>query len=171
MKVHWFVGLAAVTLLSTASACGGKVGERGSPDASATGDAGEEASGPCVISASDYDQSCTVDTDCAGVTSGDYCSPGCECGGSAINVSALPAFNAAVAATPRGSGALGITACPCPDTMGPCCRHGTCVGDCFSASDTLSACADAGGTCYPNTSCTPAGPPGSCAYADETCCL
>jgi hypothetical protein len=165
------VGLVAATLLFPGWGCGGRVGEGASPDAGTRPDGGAGTTpASCIISASDYDQSCKVDGDCAGVTSGNYCMAGCLCGGSAINVSALPQFNAAVAATPLGSGALGGTGCPCPDTMGPCCRHGTCTDDCFSAGDTLAACADAGGTCY-LTSCSPAGPPGSCAFADETCCL
>jgi hypothetical protein len=55
----------------------------------------------CFISASNYDQSCTVDTDCAIVSSGNYCATHrCLCGGSAINVGALAQFNADVAKEP-----------------------------------------------------------------------
>ena len=44
----------------------------------------------------------------------------------------------------------------------------------YSAADTLPACADAGGTCAPfvaQCGSKGAGPAGSCAYPDETCCL
>jgi hypothetical protein len=131
-------------------------------------------SGLCMISASNYDQSCTVDTDCSMVSSGDYCSATCLCGGSAINVGALAKFNADVAKTPLGSGALGNVFCGCPFSWGPCCRHGTCVGErggCSSPSDSLPACADAGGTCMPFGSCGQPGPPDACAYSDEMCCV
>jgi hypothetical protein len=124
----------------------------------------------CEISASSYDQSCSVDSDCTIVTSGNYCTGGCFCGGSAINVSALAQFDSDVAKTPVGTGAVRGGGCPCPIDMGPCCRNGTCQGECYSPSDTLPACADAGGVCYVVKSCSPLGPPGSCAYADEVCC-
>src|SRR5580692_6095243 len=64
----------------------------------------------------------------------------------------------------------------CPACGEPCCRHGVCqIGSaCFSPADTLPACADAGGACSPFvTECGSqgAGPPDSCAYPDEMCCL
>jgi hypothetical protein len=37
--------------------------------------------GACMILASNYFQSCIVDFDCVEVSSGDYCSPLCPCGG------------------------------------------------------------------------------------------
>jgi hypothetical protein len=131
-------------------------------------------SGPCMISASSYDQSCAVDTDCTIVTSTNYCTTNCLCGGSAINVGALAKFNGDVSKTPLGSGALGGAACPCAAPFGPCCRGGQCTGECFSPTDTLSTCADAGGMCLlaDKTTCGGAvGPPDACAYSDETCCL
>jgi hypothetical protein len=148
-----------------------------SADVSALGsrDAAFAYDGPCVISASAFDQSCTVDTDCVEVTSTNYCAVNCQCGGSAINVDAMAEFYALVGATPLGSGALGPTGCPCPSIFGPCCRNATCTGTCFSPSDTLAACADAGGTCFPSgpggPTRTKSGPPDACAYSDETCCL
>jgi hypothetical protein len=131
----------------------------------------------CMISASNYDQSCTADTDCEMVSSGDYCSLICLCGGSAINKGASAQFALDVSESPLGSGALGPVACSCPVEVDPCCRGGKCeVNSACLASpeDTLPACADAGGTCVAEeiTPCsTVAGPPNSCAYADETCCL
>jgi hypothetical protein len=140
--------------------------EAGSTDAKAY-------TGPCTISASSYEQSCTVDTDCTTVTSTDYCSANCLCGGSAINVGALAQFNEDTAKTPLGSGALGGAACPCAPALGPCCRGGTCSATCFSPADTLPACADAGGTCLlgTNSICSKPAPAGACAYSDEVCCV
>jgi hypothetical protein len=95
-------------------------------DAGASGDGGA-----CIISASNYDQSCTVDSDCQVVSSGNYCSATCLCGGSAINASAVAQFNKDVSKIPVGSGARGPL-CNCPVESLPCCRHGVCEGS-FSA--------------------------------------
>ena len=123
--------------------------------------------------ASSYDQSCTVDTDCTGVTSGDYCGGLCTlCLAAAINTAALGEFNADIAETPVGSGEA--APCPCPRATVACCRNGACTADCVAPSDTLPDCADAGGTCVLNPACDAAigtGPANSCAYADEICCL
>jgi hypothetical protein len=128
-----------------------------------------------MISASDYDQSCTVDTDCQQVGSGNYCqNTYCICGGSAINKAAVAQFELDVSETPLGSGALGTMVCSCPAEIVPCCRSGKCQADdaCLAApGDTLPACSKAGGTCLFATGCTTAGPPDSCAYADEACCI
>jgi hypothetical protein len=137
-------------------------------------DAGVEAeSGSCIILASNYDQSCTVDSDCKDVTAGDYCSTLCPCGGSSINVGAVAQFNQDVSRTPLGSGAIAWDACPCLTAGGPCCRQGTChMNTCVLPSDTLAACADAGGSCNMLTlGCARLGPANSCAYPDEACCL
>jgi hypothetical protein len=149
------------------------------PSVDGSGDAGADMySGPCTISASNYDQACNVDSDCAEVSSGDYCSATiCRCGGSVVNVGALAQFNADVSKTPLGSGALMGATCGCAVPGGPCCRQGMCqngYGNCSAPADTLPACADAGGMCMPSVlyygGCAQ-GPPGSCAYADEVCCL
>jgi hypothetical protein len=72
-------------------------GSSDGPSMHASSEAGADVdSGPCMISASNYDQSCNVDTDCWEVSSGDYCSAICRCGTSAINVEALAQFNADV---------------------------------------------------------------------------
>jgi hypothetical protein len=128
-----------------------------------------------VISASNYDQSCNVDSDCVEVSAGDYCSATtCRCGGSVVNVGALAQLNADVSKTPLGSGALMGTFCGCPIPFGPCCRQGMCragYGDCVLPADTLPGCVDAGGTCLLGIMCGSPGPAGSCAYSDETCCV
>jgi|HubBroStandDraft_6_1064221.scaffolds.fasta_scaffold330402_2 hypothetical protein len=89
-------------------------------------DSGASDGGACVISASSYDQSCTIDSDCRVVSSGNYCSAMCLCGGSAINAAAVAQFNEDVSKTPLGSGALGNVLCGCPSENPPCCRKGVC---------------------------------------------
>jgi hypothetical protein len=148
--------------------CGEHAAETGQ-----NGNAGA-SSGLCMFAASSYDQSCSADTDCHEVTSTDYCADNCLCGGSAINASAVPQFTHDTAKTPLASGLLGGVACPCTPPSGPCCRGGKCTMTCESASDALPACRDAGGTCVfgvDGTSCVKDGPPQSCAYSDEVCCL
>jgi hypothetical protein len=151
-------------------------GSNDGPNMDGAGHASADAySGICMISAASYDQSCIVDTDCQEVTSTNYCAASCLCGGSAINIGAASQFNADISETPLGSGALGPVGCPCAQTPGPCCRSGTCTTTCFSASDTLPSCADAGGTCLVSrpgsVTCTNDGPPDACAYSDEVCCV
>jgi len=103
----------------------------------------------CTILASNYDQSCTVDTDCVRVAAGDYCGDECLCGGeSTINVGALAQFNADVAKTPIGSDAVeGVGAdCGCPAEIdnAPCCQGGQCVvGMCPETVDAAPANDDA----------------------------
>jgi hypothetical protein len=96
-------------------------------DAGASGDGGA-----CFVSASNYDQSCTIDSDCQMVSSGNYCTAMCSCGGSAINAAAGAQFNDDVSKTPLGSGALGFVDCNCPLEIPPCCLHGVCEVDACS---------------------------------------
>ncbi len=122
------------------------------------------------ILASNYDQSCTTDTDCMAIGEGNACSLVGPCPSAAINKGAYSQYQSDVAQTP----CYGLSGCP--SGSGPCCRHGTCGlnAACYSAADTLPACADAGGTCQPFVSgcgSMGAGPPDACAYSDETCCL
>lgn len=130
-----------------------------------------------IIAAGDYDLSCASDSDCTLVRLGDLCSPVTECTTGVISQSALSKYQADVAQT---YAAQCFVESSCPITTG-CCRNGQCVADmCFpQPGDTLPECADAGGICQ-NTGtlgeqavCTGSnvGPPDSCAYSDETCCL
>jgi hypothetical protein len=127
------------------------------------------------IDASSYDQSCQIDSDCVGVAIGDFCHPNAGCPNAAINKAALPRYKADIAKTYGAGSCTALSSCGF--YQGPCCRRGICGmnTDCFGApSDTLPACADAGGTCGPFiTQCGSkgAGPPDSCAYTDEMCCL
>jgi hypothetical protein len=90
-----------------------------------------------AIRASDYDQSCAMDSDCVEVTEGNSCVVGgCGCGGVAINRCALPRYQADLEA----SGVQFVETCNCPADFGACCRGGRCV-DNFCC---LNACPDAG---------------------------
>jgi len=148
-------------------------------------DAASEDAASCMISTSNYDQSCTTDHDCVNIPAGNFCVPGCICNGGTINSGAVNLYNVALAQTPLAAGAFGSISCQCADVPPPCCRQGICTlsNECTPAQDTLPACADAGGTCVyaPSISPEPACPSevntmGStgpaCAYADdEACCL
>lgn len=103
------------------------------PDASATSP-GDDAS--CLIQASNFDQSCSVDSDCVSlagqfpVTSGNYCASICPCPADAINRAAIGTYIAAVSQTPYGMGALPIVGCNCAAGAGPCCVAGQCSTSC-----------------------------------------
>jgi hypothetical protein len=171
------VGLSAAALAGCTS--GGTVAREADTsvkDASVTDAPADSYSGICTFSADAFDQSCTTDMDCVAVTAGYYCAPGCGCDPIGISKNALGDFNAAVAQTRVGSGAVEGADCSCPLELGPCCIGGTCQANegCFSLpADTLPACADAGGTCsrfVGGCGSLGQGPPDSCAYPDETCC-
>ncbi len=121
------------------------------------------------VQASNYDESCTTDMDCVAIGEGNACSLISPCANAAINKGALVRYQSDIAQTPC------FALAGCPAQFGPCCRHGSCqMNTCYSAADTLPACADAGGACAPFvTQCGSkgAGPSDSCAYPDETCCL
>ncbi|HXN32718.1 MAG TPA: hypothetical protein VN894_12685 [Polyangiaceae bacterium] len=128
-----------------------------------------------VIQASNYDQSCTTDSDCVAVSEGSFCYPGGGgCPTAAIRASALAQYQADVSKTWAASSCFGLSGCP---AFGSCCRAGMCQANqgCVSTpADTLPACADAGGSCSTFvTGCggKGAGPPDSCAYPDEMCCI
>lgn len=161
----------------TTSSAGATTSVTATSASTSTMSAGTSTAG-CTISTTFYDQSCTLDTDCVLVTTGNYCgAPNCLCETGTINASASSAFNAAVAQTPVGSGAVRAGDCPCAEAPGPCCRQGQCSTNCQSPSDTLAACSNLGGTCSispPNNSACVAGSTSSaplCAYSDEKCCM
>lgn len=87
---------------------------------------------PCTTSnvqpvqASDFDQSCTVNAECAAVGEGNACDP-CTAGcyNAAINFRAFPEYRARFPMTDSPSGA----ACSCPVSFFPCCRSGSCYAD------------------------------------------
>jgi hypothetical protein len=152
----------------------------------ASSDAAADVAGRvCALVASKYDQSCATNTDCVIVRLGDYCDPMlCYNAGTydAIHTTALAQFDADVAKTPIGSGAVqpptncsGLGSTDYPEG---CCVAGKCqFSPVTCPSDTVAACSQAGGACSrhvaPVRECGSAGqaPPGSCAQPDETCCL
>jgi hypothetical protein len=108
-----FRALALVTV-----SCGGLVSSSG-PDAST------DAAADCSISASAFDTTCTTSSDCQLAWFGDVCDPVCaQCvPNSAINVSSIPAYEAAFATLLPDSG----PGCFCPRAfVVPTCNHGTC---------------------------------------------
>jgi hypothetical protein len=143
--------LAVSGLLLMASSCGGETSEN------ARGNGGESAGAPidapdapsdamhdtsddalCAIHASNYDQTCSDDSDC--VTSAgrfainfsilNYCSDICLCSLNAINKNAADQYLADISSTPFGSGSFPRLTCSCTDPGGPCCRGGMCTLDC-----------------------------------------
>jgi hypothetical protein len=88
-----------------------------------------------LIQASDYDQSCKVDTDCSQIVEGDACDPcgfSCLSGrGGAINVAALAQYNSDVANTPAVAREFNGQVCtetcaPSSSSVSPCCIGGMC---------------------------------------------
>lgn len=126
-----------------------------------------------TIQASNYDLSCAADSDCIAVAVGDFCQPNAGCPNATISKAAQVQYQADVAKTYAGRSCIAESSCGSSGT--PCCRQGTCQinGGCWSPTDTLPACADAGGTCSRVFSCGSLGPgpSDSCAYSDEACCL
>jgi len=120
-----------------------------------------EAAATCVVSASHYDQSCTVDSDCVSSTDnfavifGNYwCSSesGCFWERGAINRSSMAQYDRDVAMTPFGSGAVPLApgSCQTPppsSDVGACCVSGQCTsapGACPSQPNTVLCVADVG---------------------------
>jgi|HubBroStandDraft_1064217.scaffolds.fasta_scaffold50282_1 hypothetical protein len=112
----------------------GALTQSGSPsDSGNDEDSGADAS--CAISAGNYDQSCSVDSDCVAVAGnfavqfGDYCQQMCICPQDSINVGAVGGYVADVSKTPLGSGQIAPEACSCTANTGACCRSGKCTTD------------------------------------------
>jgi hypothetical protein len=149
----------AVAALSMATGCSSTSANPGAADADAQttdsqGEAGPDDTGSAacasdasvqLIQASNYDQSCTADTDCRLIATGNACVPcafNCPFGG-AINVSALAKYNSDIANTPAvASGFNGQTcASGCGAAFGPCCVGGKCQ---TSTTDQCPGPVDAG---------------------------
>src|SRR5580698_9230225 len=106
------------------------------------------------ILATNYDQSCTADSDCVAEGFGDPCTECLNCASGAINEKSVPQYGTDVAKAPRGA------ICFCAfGPAGPCCVDGICqVGrECSNAVPTdaaadrgvdgPAACVAAGGHC------------------------
>jgi hypothetical protein len=81
-----------------------------------------------IVQASDYDQSCAVDSDCVAVSEGNACYPcALGCTNAAIRAAAYAQYQADVARTfafaPGGCQAV------CLGRRNPCCRAGRCRAD------------------------------------------
>jgi hypothetical protein len=120
------------------------------PDAQSDVSLGESGPNACrvkLLRASDYDQSCIVDTDCVYITEGNVCDPclfaGCSAG--AVNVRAIAQYNSDLANTPAGAAELNGQTCTsgCDGTpFLPCCVKGKCQKS--TTSQCPAAAADAG---------------------------
>jgi hypothetical protein len=120
----------------------------------------------CTIEASNYDQSCSVDSDCVGqagawpVQSGDYCHAGCPCGGDAINKSAVAHYVHDVSMTPLAA-AIQMANCGfCQAVAPPCCVNNRCTTS-TSCSRELTDAGNADAGEAPSTDATYGEPPGS----------
>jgi hypothetical protein len=128
----------------------------GSPDAvccDVVFDAGNSCTdaSATTVRASSYDQSCTVDTDCVGVSQGDSCNP-CDfsCVNASINSGALTQYTSdtanfpAVLAVAKGACA---SSCGGPETA--CCIGGTCHWGYFMCPAANTDAGDAGASDAP----------------------
>jgi hypothetical protein len=102
--------------------------------AGATGDAALS----CSLSASQFDSSCKVDSDCVGVPSGDPCAANCAsiCPTAALNIGVAAQYLADLRAlVPVSNNSI---VCSCPSiAVRPCCRQGACYnsgGACIGAN-------------------------------------
>jgi hypothetical protein len=141
-----------------------------------------------IILASNYDQSCTTDTDCVSVAEGNFCYPGAtNCPSAAISTSANAQYQADVAKTRAASC---YAPGNCGEESGPCCVGGKCqVGNecgnlAFDASAetgadaSIDAHVESGAGRVPlnhrpsDAQCSTAAPPGDCAgpYPDGGGC-
>jgi hypothetical protein len=113
----------------------------GAPSDGATRDTGvifsADDAAACVIDASQYDHSCTVDSDCVvtvgtfphafSVSSGNFCDPQCSCDLDVINQTAATQYLSAISQTPLGSGGITMQSCGCPEHPQSCCLNGQCA--------------------------------------------
>jgi hypothetical protein len=121
----------AAGALALVGSCGGSTHVSGGADAGGAETSvlvGSDAAA-CFIEATNYDQSCSVDSDCVpGIQSGDYCqSIDYSCGQETINKNSLAQYMADVAKTPVGSGAIPELEASCGFMGPPCCTAGHCT--------------------------------------------
>jgi hypothetical protein len=98
----------------------------------------------CFISSSNYDTSCTVDSDCIPAQFGNYCVSQCFCGGGAINKDSGAQYAEDRARTPLGSGTIAPGLCGCPVSFGPCCSQGQCTTACSGRPSADTGTVDSG---------------------------
>jgi hypothetical protein len=150
-----FVAVAAVVIAApmlcacgstsaTADVDGGESRLDGSLISDAEGGAPIGPDAACFIDPSNYDRSCSTDSDCTEfipgvapylglgglpVQAGDYCVSMCLCRSEPISSKGAVRYWADVSKTPLGSGALPPQFCGCPASSAPCCHNGTCVNN------------------------------------------
>jgi hypothetical protein len=90
---------------------------------------GPEDSGVCVdVDISTYDTSCSQDSDCIGISSGEICPRStCFCGGSAVNVSEQSRYQAAISSIVVADEQAPPFVCACPPIGIPVCAAGRCT--------------------------------------------
>ena len=99
----------------------------------------------CSLSASQYDNSCTVDSDCVGVPSGDPCAGNClsVCPTAALNVRVASQYLADLGAVMSAHNeSPGV--CSCPAIGAPSCCRGVCSVEGCSAAPDAGVAKDAG---------------------------
>jgi hypothetical protein len=131
------------------SACAGRATQvkamaEAAVDAAAAFDGNVDAA-DCSIMVSNYDQSCSVDSDCVStvgtfphafaVFSGNYCESQCPCGQEALSQTAATQYLNDVLGTPLGSGAIPFQNCGCGSLGSACCMGGRCTLSLQCASD------------------------------------
>ncbi len=116
-----------------------QTGGAGSTGAMAGGSGGASATGAigpsCSMSASQYDNSCNVDSDCVGVPEGHPCARNCQsiCPTAALNARVAYQYLADLKALmPAGNGGI-VCNCPCIAAQPYCCR-GICYNGCGDCS-------------------------------------
>jgi hypothetical protein len=141
--MHAACQIAAVSALLGLSACGSgpviihvQAGAGGSAPSGGAGGAAADGGtmvcaadgGDAEFSPSDYDQSCTVASDCVAVPQGDVCYP-CirSCPSGTVNRGAEAAYLADIAkVVPAGEPEA---RCNCPALFNPCCLDNKCHSD------------------------------------------
>jgi hypothetical protein len=133
----------------------------------------------CTLSPSNYDTSCSTESDCVGVAFGNFCaSSTCACATMYISRNALAQYMADFSRTPTGMESAKAGPCYCPLLNAPCCQAGQCCSTHIGPSGPVDAAyvppagstlcsttlgpvdaavADAGQikTCLPSQTCTP----------------
>ena len=124
-------GSASVSFSQTGGAGGAGSTEGGSGGARVAGDAGPS----CSMSASQYDNSCNVDSDCVGVPEGDPCAGNClsVCFTAALNARVAHQYLADLRALMAADKDPILCQCPCIAAQPYCCR-GSCSNGCGDCS-------------------------------------
>ena len=116
---------------STNASAGGSTGLSGSASAGGSMSLPLDGGLSCNMRANQYDNTCSVDSDCVGVPDVDPCSNLCPCPTAALNARVAYQYRSDFAALNAGR-ASGVCNCPC--IAAPCCRQGVCYNSCGMCS-------------------------------------